>query len=75
MKDKGTAYLFWFFFGLIGAHRFYLGKPFTGILQALTFGGLGIWVIIDLFTIPYQVARFNKRYFQEIKQVRDGIDL
>ena len=75
MKDKGTAYLWWFFTGLVGGHRFYLGKPFTGMIQAVTFGGLGLWVLIDLFTIPYQVARFNKKHFRELKEIKDGIPL
>jgi TM2 domain-containing membrane protein YozV/predicted Ser/Thr protein kinase len=35
------------FFGIFGAHRFYLGKPGTAVLQLLTFGGLAIWTVID----------------------------
>lgn len=34
--------------GVLGADRFYLGKIGTGILKLITFGGLGIWVLIDL---------------------------
>lgn len=33
--------------GVFGAHRFYVGKVGTGILQLLTLGGLGIWVLVD----------------------------
>lgn len=68
MKDKGTAYLWWFFTCFIGGHRFYLGKPFTGLLQAFTFGGLGVWALIDLFTIPNQVAKYNKQRFKELEK-------
>lgn len=37
--------------GAFGIHRFYVGKIGTGILMILTFGGLGIWVLVDLIMI------------------------
>ena len=40
-----------FFFGVLGVHRFYVGKIGTGIAMLLTFGGLGIWALIDLIMI------------------------
>ena len=39
------------FVGFLGIHRFYVGKLGTGFLQIITFGGLGIWVLIDLIMI------------------------
>jgi TM2 domain-containing membrane protein YozV len=45
------AALLAFFFGVFGAHRFYVGKMGTGFLQLLTLGGLGIWALIDLIII------------------------
>jgi len=37
--------------GYFGIHRFYNGKIGTGILMIVTFGGLGIWVLIDIIMI------------------------
>jgi TM2 domain-containing membrane protein YozV len=50
-KGRLAATLLCLFFGLIGVHRFYVGKVGTGILQILTLGGLGIWTTIDLIMI------------------------
>lgn len=43
-----AAFFLSFIFGVFGADRFYLGKYWTGILKLLTFGGLGVWALIDL---------------------------
>ncbi len=53
-KSNVTALLLCFFLGVIGAHRFYVGKIGTGILQLVTFGGLGIWALIDFIIIAIQ---------------------
>ena len=41
------------FFGLFGAHRFYVGKTTSAIFQILTLGGFGIWMLIDLILILF----------------------
>jgi hypothetical protein len=46
-----AAFFFSFFWGTFGIDRFYLGKVGTGILKLLTFGGMGLWTIIDLVLI------------------------
>lgn len=51
--------LFAFFLGGLGVHRFYSGKIGTGILMIFTFGGLGIWYIIDLIIVA--VGQFKKK--------------
>ena len=45
------AFLLCFFLGVFGAHRFYVGKMGTGVLQIITLGGLGIWALIDFIMI------------------------
>lgn len=39
------------FVGTLGVHRFYVGKIGTGILQLITFGGFGIWTLVDFILI------------------------
>lgn len=35
----------------LGIHRFYLGYTWQGVVQLLTFGGFGIWFVIDFVRI------------------------
>ncbi|WP_224763684.1 TM2 domain-containing protein [Salinibacterium sp. ZJ70] len=37
--------------GFFGADRFYLGKIGTAILKLITFGGFGVWVLIDVILV------------------------
>jgi TM2 domain-containing membrane protein YozV/predicted transcriptional regulator len=63
MYRVGIAYLLWFLsgFGVLGFHRFYLGKIPTGILWMCT-SGLGmIGSIYDFLTLPRQVREANIR--------------
>lgn len=46
-----AAFFLSFMWGAFGADRFYLGKIGTGILKLLTFGGFGVWVVVDLLLI------------------------
>lgn len=50
-KSAGVTLLLCLLFGMLGFHRFYVGKIGTGILMLITLGGLGIWVLIDLILI------------------------
>lgn len=53
-KSVGAAYLLWFFLWFVSAHRFYLGKPVSAVLQIISFFFVFgfFWVLLDLFFIP-----------------------
>jgi serine/threonine protein kinase len=40
-------------FGIFGAHRFYVGKRVTAVLQLLTLGGLTVWFLIDAVIVLF----------------------
>lgn len=52
-KQYKLALVFSFFLGVFGVDRFYLGKTGTGIIKLLTFGGLGVWYVIDVYLIAH----------------------
>ncbi|QDT17805.1 TM2 domain-containing protein [Alienimonas californiensis] len=60
------GYLLWILapFTLLtaGAHRFYYGKPLTGLLWSLTFGLLGVGWVVDFFLMPRLEAQADRRY-------------
>jgi TM2 domain-containing membrane protein YozV len=58
-KNFVAALLLCLLLGFVGVHRFYVGKIGTGILQLITFGGLGIWALIDLIMIA--IGKFTDK--------------
>jgi TM2 domain-containing protein len=50
-RKRLVALLLCFFLGILSVHRFYVGKIGTAILQIVTFGGLGIWLLVDFILI------------------------
>jgi ribosomal protein L40E len=50
-KSWLIALLLSLFVGQLGIDRFYLGLIGTGILKLVTFGGFGIWWLVDLILI------------------------
>jgi TM2 domain-containing membrane protein YozV len=53
-KNKGVLILLSSLLGILGVDRFYRGQVGLGILNLLTFGGCGIWALID--SILYMVG-------------------
>ncbi len=64
MKNLGVTYLLAilnFISPFAGLHRFYLGRPISGILYFLTWGFFGLGTLIDLFLIPSMVEEENRK--------------
>ncbi len=53
------------FLGSLGIHRFYVGKIGTGILMLITFGGFGIWALIDFIIVA--CCHFKDKKGRDIK--------
>ena len=59
-KSLIVSYGFLAFFGAFGVHRFYLNKPCTGVVYALTGGILGFGIFYDFFMMPLHVIGANR---------------
>lgn len=59
--SKTIGYILWIF-GFMGAHRFYYGRPVSGIIWFLTLGLLGVGWIVDLFLIPSMDRQADRTY-------------
>lgn len=59
LKRRPVAWLFWAVLGWLGAHRFYLERPGTGLLQLLTGGGILVWWVTDAWRIGALVDAHN----------------
>lgn len=50
-KSKGIMYVLWWFTGVFGGHRYYLGDTGYALGMTFTLGGIGFWALIDVFLI------------------------
>jgi len=64
-KQLSTAYIFLFFFGVLGVHRFYLRQTGLGLLWLFTGGCLGVGVFVDLFILKGMVRTANIKEWQK----------
>jgi TM2 domain-containing membrane protein YozV len=59
--SKTIGYLLWIF-GFSGAHRFYYGRPVTGVIWLFTAGLFLIGWIVDLFLIPSMDRAADRKF-------------
>ena len=59
-KDWLVALLLSIFVGYFGVDRFYLGHVGMGLLKLFTFGGCGIWWLIDVILIATGTLRDSR---------------
>ena len=57
--DYNLAWVLLTFLGLLGLHRMYMGKWFSGILYLLTAGLFGIGYLYDYWTLNDQITIIN----------------
>jgi TM2 domain-containing membrane protein YozV len=57
--DYTIAWILLTFLGILGIHRMYMGKWFTGIIYLLTGGVLGLGYLYDFWTLNDQITVIN----------------
>jgi hypothetical protein len=61
-KSRWAAFFLCVFFGVLGVHRFYVGKIGSGLLWMFTGGICGIGVALDCLLILFGLFRDNSGY-------------
>ena len=59
-KDYTVSWILLTFLGVLGIHRFYLGKWITGLIWLLTGGLFLIGLLYDLWTLNIQIDEANR---------------
>jgi TM2 domain-containing membrane protein YozV len=83
-KSVVVAYILWFFFGSLGAHRFYLKRTGSAVAMLVIFVAsivlsvtgigflgyivLGLWVLVDAFLIPGMTRDYNNRLITSLER-------
>ena len=55
-----VAYILWFVLGWIGVHHLYMGRGIgIWLVSIITFQGIGLWWLLDLFLIPSSCSKIR----------------
>ncbi|WP_300528378.1 TM2 domain-containing protein [Maricaulis sp.] len=65
-KNPVVLYGFNIWLGFLGIDRFLVGDIIAGVLKLITFGGFGIWVIVDYFLIGSRARQKNIELAREM---------
>ncbi|RZA05839.1 MAG: TM2 domain-containing protein, partial [Proteobacteria bacterium] len=58
--NYNLAWIFLTFLGVLGIHRFYMGKWLTGLIYLLTGGLFLVGVLYDFWTLNEQISERNR---------------
>lgn len=73
-KNMVVAYILWYFLGMFGAHRFYMGRTGSAIAQLVltltVFGSIAtfVWWIVDAFLLHDWVKEHNRNIENQVMQ-------
>jgi len=67
-KNPVALYGWNIWLGFLGIDRFIVGDILLGILKLITFGGFGLWVIVDYFLIGNRTRTKNLEKARWIQQ-------
>ncbi len=73
-KDPTLVLIMAILFGGLAVDRFILGDNVNGVFKVLTFGGLGIWSLIDCVTAFDRAKKKNFEIFMEKFQLQTNMD-
>lgn len=68
-KNPVLLYGFNIWLGFLGIDRFLVGDILAGVLKLITFGGFGLWQIIDCFLIG---GRARQKNIEQARRLRES---
>ncbi len=54
-----TILIISFLAGYLGLDRFYRGEVALGVIKLITFGGFGVWYVVDLAIAAYEFGKLS----------------